>query len=63
MEKTIFQNNDRIALTRVGWIKLRNNLGVICNSKIPLKLKGKFYHAITRPAMLYKTECLMVKSQ
>ena len=31
--------------------------------KVPLKLKGKFYQTAVRPALLYGTECLAVKSQ
>jgi len=36
--------------------------GVLCDKKVPLKLKGKFYRTAARPAMLYGTECWAVKS-
>ncbi|GJV91301.1 hypothetical protein Tco_1539114 [Tanacetum coccineum] len=33
------------------------NPRVICDRNVPLKLKGKFYRAAIRPAMLYGSEC------
>jgi len=36
---------------------------VLCDKKVPLKLKGKFYRLAVRPAMLYGTDCWAVKSQ
>jgi len=35
----------------------------LCDKKVPLKLKGKFYRTTVRPALLYSTECWAVKSQ
>ena len=35
----------------------------MCDKKVPLKLKGKFYQTAVRPALLYGTECWAVKSQ
>lgn len=34
-------------------MKWRLAFGVLCNKKIPLKLKGKFYRMIVRPSLLY----------
>ena len=34
---------------------------VLCDRKFPSKLKGKFYWAAIRPALLYWTECWHVK--
>ena len=41
----------------VGWQKWRSATGVLCDRKIPLRLKGKFYCRAIRPAILYGGEC------
>nr|XP_043633667.1 uncharacterized protein LOC122604869 [Erigeron canadensis] len=49
---------------QVGWMKWRAATGVMCDKRIPLKLKGKFYRVAIRPAMLYGSECwAMTKAQ
>src|SRR5215470_4611566 len=48
---------------QAGWTKWRNASGVLCDRKIPLKLKGKFYRTAVRPVMLYGSECWAVKGQ
>ena len=35
----------------------------MCDKKVPLKLKGKFYRTTVRPTMLYGTKCWAVKSE
>ncbi|XP_071687583.1 uncharacterized protein [Rutidosis leptorrhynchoides] len=42
---------------QVGWVKWRAATGVLCDKKIPLKLKGKFFKVAIRPAMLYGSKC------
>nr|GEW05494.1 hypothetical protein [Tanacetum cinerariifolium] len=42
---------------KAAWMKWRAAAGVLCDKKIPLKLKGKFYRVAIRPAMLYGSEC------
>jgi len=37
--------------------KWKKASGVLCDKKIPLKLKEKVYHMVVRPALLYGTEC------
>ena len=48
---------------QAGWLKWRRASGVLCDKKVPLKLKGKLYQTSVRSAMLYGTECWAVKSQ
>ena len=50
--------NQRI---QAGWLKWRSATGVSCDRNIPLWLKGKFYRTAIRPALLYGTECWVVK--
>ncbi|XP_060172285.1 uncharacterized protein LOC132603305 isoform X1 [Lycium barbarum] len=45
-----------------GWMKWRLASGVLCDKKVPLKLKGRFYKVVVRPTLLYGAECWAVKS-
>ncbi|XP_071719267.1 uncharacterized protein [Rutidosis leptorrhynchoides] len=46
---------------RVGWLKWRAVKGVLCDKKVPLKLKGKFFKVAIRPAMLYEVKNTTLK--
>ena len=48
---------------QAGWVKWRLASGILCERKIPQKLKGKFYRTAIRPAMLYGAECWPTKRQ
>jgi len=48
---------------QVGWLKWRRASDILCDKKVSLKLKGKFYRTTVRPAMWYGIECWEVKSQ
>ena len=43
----------RIKAWRMKW---RQASGVLCDKRVPQKLKGKFYRTTIRPAMLYGAE-------
>jgi len=65
---SIVQNDEKIEANvnhriQVEWLKWRRASGVLCDKKVPLKLKGKFYRTTVRPAMLYGTKCWAIKSQ
>ena len=48
---------------KAGWLKWRNTSGVLCDGKIPLKLKEKFHRTTIRPTLLYDLECWAIKYQ
>jgi hypothetical protein len=48
---------------KVGWLKWRQASGVLCDLRVLIKLKGKFYRTAIRPAMLYGAECWFTKRQ
>ncbi|KAH1228828.1 26S proteasome regulatory subunit 8 A [Glycine max] len=43
--------------------EMEKSIGVLCDAKVPIKLKGKFYRTAVRPAILNGTECWAVKNQ
>jgi hypothetical protein len=46
---------------KVGWLKCRQASGVLCDPRVPIKLKEKLYRTAIRPAMLYGAECWPTK--
>jgi len=46
---------------RVRWKKWRNASELVCNDKIPIRLKGRVYCMVIRPAVLYGAECWPIK--
>ena len=39
-----------------GWINWKKFSGVLCDRRMPAKLKGNVYKTVIRPAMLYWAE-------
>jgi hypothetical protein len=48
---------------KAGWMKWRCGSGVLCDRRIPIKLKRKLHRVALRPAMIYATEYWVVKKQ
>ena len=44
-----------------GWLNCRQASGVLCDRRVPQKLKGKFYSTALHPAMLYGAKCWPTK--
>ena len=44
-----------------SWLKWRQASGILCDRRVPQKLKGKFYRTSIRSAMLYGAECWPTK--
>jgi hypothetical protein len=42
---------------KVDWLKWRQVSSVLCDPRVSLKLKVKFYRTVIRPVMLYRAEC------
>ena len=45
---------------QAGWKGWRRVSGVICNRKLSARIKGKVYHSVMRPAMVYGLETVAV---
>ena len=48
-------------IIKAGWMKWRQASDVLCDKRVPQKLKCKFYRTAIRPAMLYGAECCPTK--
>ncbi|XP_063835572.1 polypeptide N-acetylgalactosaminyltransferase 1-like [Ostrinia nubilalis] len=46
-----------------GWMKWRELSGVLCDTRMPVRIKGRVYRAAVRPAMTYGSECWPLKKQ
>ncbi|GJX62682.1 putative pre-mRNA-processing factor 6-like [Tanacetum coccineum] len=44
---------------QAGWLKWRAATGILYDKNVPLKLKGKFYRVVIRPAMLYRSKYMI----
>jgi hypothetical protein len=47
---------------KAGWLWCQTS-SVLCNLRVPQKLKGKFYMTMIRPVMLYGVECWSTERQ
>ena len=46
-----------------GWQKWRSLTGVMCDKKMPLKLKGKVYRTVIRPVIMYGSETWAMRKE
>jgi hypothetical protein len=46
---------------KAGWLQWRQASDVLCDPRVSLKLKGKFYRTTIRLAILYGAECCPTK--
>jgi hypothetical protein len=54
-------NEDVSHRIKACWLKWRQVFGILCDPRVPQKLKGKFYRTTIRPTMLYREECWPTK--
>jgi len=45
----------------VRWQTWKKVSGVLCDKKIPFRLKGRVYQMVVRPALLYGADCWPIK--
>ncbi|KAE8662012.1 hypothetical protein F3Y22_tig00113721pilonHSYRG00082 [Hibiscus syriacus] len=55
------KDDDVTHRVKAGWLKWRVATGVLCDKRVPLKLKGKFYIMAIRPVLLYGLEYWAIK--
>jgi hypothetical protein len=46
---------------KAGWMKWHQASGILCDNRVPQKLKGKFYMTAIQSTMLYCAECWTTK--
>lgn len=42
---------------KCGWIKWREASSILCDKRIPILLKSKFYKSVMGPTVLYDSDC------
>ena len=56
-------DEDVCHMIKAGSMKWRQVSGILCDKKVPQKVKGKFCRTAVRPVMLYGAECWPTKRQ
>lgn len=45
------------------WMKWKEVIGILCDKRILLRIKGRFYNAVVKPVILYESECWEVDNK
>ena len=45
---------------QAGWNECRRVSGIICDRRLPTRVKGKVYSSVVRPAMVYGLETVAI---
>ena len=45
---------------QAGWNGWKKVSGVICDNRLPARVKGKVYNLVVRPVMVYKLETVAI---
>ncbi|EYC04720.1 hypothetical protein Y032_0086g1952 [Ancylostoma ceylanicum] len=53
----IASTDDTLGRANAAWMKWRTTTGILCDKKMPIRLKSKVYRTVMRPIALYGTEC------
>jgi hypothetical protein len=56
LQKDVDIDEDLSHRIKTDWLKWLQASGVLCDPRVPLKLKGKFYRTVIQLTMLYKAE-------
>ena len=48
---------------RLAWMKWKQLTGVLCDKKVPIKLKDKVYKTVIKPTMTHGAECWAVRKK
>ncbi|EYC22249.1 hypothetical protein Y032_0017g3240 [Ancylostoma ceylanicum] len=48
---------DALGRANAAWMKWKTTTGILCDKKMPIRLKAKVYRTVVRPVALYGTEC------
>ena len=67
-EEVIFDSNggaerDINNRVKLAWMKWKQLTGVLCDKKVPIKLKDMVYKTIIKPTMAYGAECWAVRKK
>jgi hypothetical protein len=57
LQKDGYIDEDLSHRIKCGWLKWRQASGILCDPRVPLKLKVKLYRTAIRPVMLYGAQC------